>query len=65
MHQDFEHWTRPVLIFHADELDQKLGREHIQARQADLSVGRWHFLLIRLYLAFANNLVLIGYFLAF
>ena len=33
--QDFEHWTKPVLIFHADELDQELGREHIKARQAD------------------------------
>jgi hypothetical protein len=33
--QDFEHWTKPVLIFHADELDQELGREHIKARRAD------------------------------
>ena len=33
--QDFEHWTTPVLIFHADELDQELGREHIKARRAD------------------------------
>jgi len=33
--QDFEHWTTPVLAFHADELDQELGREHIKARQAD------------------------------
>jgi hypothetical protein len=33
--KDFEHWTKPVLIFHADELDQELGREHIKARQAD------------------------------
>jgi len=33
--KDFEHWTEPVLVFHADELDQKLGREHIKARRAD------------------------------
>ena len=33
--KDFEHWTDPVLIFHADELDQELGREHIKARRAD------------------------------
>ena len=32
---DFEHWTKPVLRFHADELDQELGREHIKARRAD------------------------------
>jgi len=33
--RDFEHWTKPELIFHADELDQELGREHIRARFAD------------------------------
>ena len=32
---DFEHWTEPELIFHADERDQELGREHIKARLAD------------------------------
>ena len=30
--KDFECWTHPELIFHADDLDQELGREHIQAR---------------------------------
>jgi len=33
--QDFEHWTEPELIFHADELDQDLGREYIAQRFAD------------------------------
>jgi hypothetical protein len=33
--QDFEHWTKPVLIFHADELDQELGREHIKVRRGN------------------------------
>ena len=33
--KDFEHWTKPALIFHADDLDQKLGRETIRARFAD------------------------------
>ncbi len=33
--KDFEHWTKPRLIFHADELDQELGRQHIKARRAD------------------------------
>ncbi|MBN1345112.1 MAG: hypothetical protein JXQ73_20625 [Phycisphaerae bacterium] len=33
--KDFEHWTKPELIFFADDLDQKLGRENIKARFAD------------------------------
>ncbi|MFH1008263.1 MAG: hypothetical protein V1800_12310 [Candidatus Latescibacterota bacterium] len=33
--EDFEHWTDPELIFHADDLDQVLGRERIEARFAD------------------------------
>ena len=33
--KDFEHWTKPELIFHSDELDQKLGRENIKARFAN------------------------------
>ena len=32
---DFERWTEPELVFHADELDQALGREHIEARLSD------------------------------
>jgi hypothetical protein len=32
---DFEHWTAPELIFHADELDQELGRRNIEACYAD------------------------------
>ena len=27
---DFEHWTAPELIFHADQVDQDLGRRRIQ-----------------------------------
>ena len=33
--KDFEHWTRPELIFHADKRDQELGRKNIEARLAD------------------------------
>ena len=33
--RDFEHWTAPELIFHADKLDQQLGRQNIKARLAD------------------------------
>ena len=33
--KDFETWTNHGLIFHADALDQKLGRENIKARLAD------------------------------
>lgn len=33
--KDFEHWTDPVLIFHADELDQELARERIKQRFSD------------------------------
>lgn len=33
--KDFEHWTEPELIFHADDLDQELGREHIERHFAD------------------------------
>ncbi|MBV7336530.1 hypothetical protein KFU94_51530 [Chloroflexi bacterium TSY] len=30
--QDFEHWTEPELVFHADEEDQQLAREVIAQR---------------------------------
>ena len=30
--RDFENWTEPELIFEADDLDQELGRENIEAR---------------------------------
>jgi hypothetical protein len=33
--KDFEHWSRPELIFHADDMDQELGRAHVAARFAD------------------------------
>lgn len=33
--QDFEHWSEPVLTFHADDLDQEIGRKNIAARFAD------------------------------
>lgn len=32
---DFEHWTKPELIFFADDLDQQLGVENIKAFLAD------------------------------
>ena len=33
--RDFVTWSRPRLVFHADELDQELGAETIRARFAD------------------------------
>jgi len=33
--QDFANWKDTGVLFHADELDQKLGRENIKARRAD------------------------------
>jgi len=33
--QDFEHWSEPVLTFHADDLDQEIGRKKIAAPFAD------------------------------
>ena len=33
--KDFDHWTKPELIFHADELDQELGRANINSWLAD------------------------------
>lgn len=35
--RDFEHWSEPVLTFHADDLDQEIGRKKIAARFADPS----------------------------
>ena len=37
--EDFEQWTEPKLIFHADQLDQELGRRNIEERLAD--PGTW------------------------
>ena len=33
--KDFDHWTSPELVFHADEQDQELARQAIAARLAD------------------------------
>ncbi len=33
--EDFEQWTEPELIFHADDRDQELGRRNIEERLAD------------------------------
>ena len=33
--EDFEHWTDHGLIFHADDHDQKIGKERIKAHLAD------------------------------
>ncbi len=38
--KDFERWTRPELVFHADERDQRLGREHIKTRLATTQLQR-------------------------
>ena len=37
---DFAHWTEPQLTFHADDLDQEIGRERIAARLADPTLQR-------------------------
>jgi hypothetical protein len=39
---DFEQWTGTEAVFHADELDQELGRGHIQARLADATLHQPH-----------------------
>jgi len=33
--EDFQNWTDYGLVFHADDLDQELGRKNIEARLAD------------------------------
>ena len=38
--QDFEHWTDLKVVFHADEQDQQLGRENMEARLADPRLHR-------------------------
>ena len=35
---DFENWTEPMLVFEADDLDQKIGLKNIEARRADTSL---------------------------
>lgn len=35
---DFEHWTEPELVFHADDYDQEMAREVIKQRLADPSL---------------------------
>ena len=47
--QDFEHWTTPELIFHADELDQEIGRENIKARFADRTLQQPSYNIPELY----------------
>ena len=37
---DFEHWTQPELVFHADERDQELNREVIAARLENRSLNQ-------------------------
>ena len=36
--EDFDHWTDHGLVFHADDEDQKLARENIKARLADVTL---------------------------
>ena len=36
--RSFDNWSSPELIFHADDLDQELGRRNIEARFADESL---------------------------
>jgi len=37
--KDFEHWSEPELIFHADDLDQELGKKNIERVFADPSLA--------------------------
>ncbi len=37
---DFDRWTEPTLMFHADETDQTLGRVNIARRYTDPLLGR-------------------------
>ena len=41
--RDFEQWTRPELIFHADALDQELGRLRIREHLANPRLYTPHF----------------------
>ncbi len=38
--RDFEHWSKPELIFHADALDQVLGAQHIREIEANPRMWR-------------------------
>ena len=38
--KDFKNWKAHGLMFHADELDQELGRKNMEARLADTSLHR-------------------------
>lgn len=38
--KDFEIWSDPILIYHADLLDQQLGEKHIRAIEADPRMWR-------------------------
>ena len=38
--RDFENWTDLNVVFHADEEDQKLGRQNMEARLADPTLHR-------------------------
>jgi len=38
--EDFEHWTKPELIYHADARDQELGAEYIREVQANPRLWR-------------------------
>ncbi len=38
--RDFENWTTPELIYHADAIDQALGAEHIREIQANSRMWR-------------------------
>lgn len=38
--KDFENWTHHGLMFHADKLDQELGRKNMEARLADPTLSR-------------------------
>ncbi|HNC24536.1 MAG TPA: hypothetical protein PLU52_10035 [Opitutaceae bacterium] len=37
---DFEHWTKPALIYHADSEDQRLGAEYIRTIEDDARYWR-------------------------
>ena len=41
--KDFRKWTKTKLIFHADKLDQELGRKNIKARLADPTLQQSYY----------------------
>ncbi|MBI5093513.1 MAG: hypothetical protein HZB26_13860 [Candidatus Hydrogenedentes bacterium] len=59
--QDFEHWTKPELTLHADDLDQEIAREKIKARFADRSLQQPSYNIPESYNADVYNMAVFRY----